>query len=233
MCPHCRQNAPIIYRGALAYCTACNAPRPPFSAKAVNLAGQPSKIGGTVAKVFGWAVLLGGLFVAATLTAILQALWPAGFLGFAVGIPLGLVALFVGGLLLFGGGKLRKSGETAERDAQFEAVYAMAATRQGVVTALDVGRSLGMRTDQADAVLTEMTKAFPDYVSLEVDDAGGLFYKLTGIGAHAGDKFGVKYRVGPDGAVRVSDELAEARATQEQAEREAEEAAKAPGAARR
>ena len=51
MCPHCRQNAPIVYRGVLAYCTACGAPRPPFSAKSIDLAGQPSKIGGAVARV--------------------------------------------------------------------------------------------------------------------------------------------------------------------------------------
>lgn len=219
MCPHCRQNAPIVYRGVLAYCTACGAPRPPFSAKSVDLAGQPSKIGGTVARFFGWAVLLGGLFVAATLTAIFQAIWPEGFLGWALGVPTAVLSLVVGGLSLFGGGKLKKSGEDAQRSARFEAVYAMAATRQGVVTAVDVARTIGMPTDEADKVLTEMTKAYPDYVSLEVDDHGGLFYKLAGVGAHK-DKFGVKYRVAGDGSVRVEDELAAARAEQEQAEAE-------------
>ncbi|MBL8718814.1 MAG: hypothetical protein JNL79_22720 [Myxococcales bacterium] len=231
MCPHCRQNAPIVYRGVLAYCTACGAPRPPFSAKSIDLAGQPSKIGGAVARVFGWAALIGGLLLSGTVIAVFQALWPAGFLGWALGVPIGLLALIVGGLSLFGGGKLSKSGALAQRDARFEAVYAMAATRQGVVTAVDVGRTLKMSTDEADRVLTEMTKVYPDYVSLEVDDHGGLFYKLAGIGAHK-DKFGVKYRVAADGFVRVEDELAEGRAIQEQAEAEQAAAEQAKRGAR-
>src|SRR5437667_81825 len=32
MCPHCRQNAPVVYRGLMAYCTACGQPRTPAEA---------------------------------------------------------------------------------------------------------------------------------------------------------------------------------------------------------
>lgn len=218
MCPNCKQNAPIVYRGTLAYCTACGAPRPPFSAKSVNLAGQPSKIGGSVAKFFGWLILGGGLLLALSLGIFFQLLIPAGAVGYAFGIPIGLVSLVVGLLVLFGGKKLETSGIETERAAKFDAIWGMAVARGGVVTALDVGRSLNMPVDGADQILTEMTKKHPEYVSIEVDDNGNLFYKLTGVAEQQGARFGVKYRVEADGRVRIADELADGRAAQEQAE---------------
>ncbi len=222
MCPHCRQNAPIVYRGTLAYCTACNAPRPPFSSKSVNLAGQPSKIGGTVARVAGWLILGVGLFIGLMVMWVLQLLFPAGLAGYALGVPIVLLSLIVGLIALFSGKKLHTSGVEAERSAKFEAIHAMAWTRGGAVTALDVGRTLGMRTEEADALLTAMTKAHPDYVSIEVDDYGNLFYKLAGVAMPKEAAFGTKYRVAPDGYVRIEDELAEGR--RQQAEAEAMEA---------
>lgn len=228
MCPNCKQNAPIVYRGTLAYCTACGAPRPPFSAKSVNLAGQPSKIGGSLAKAFGWAILAIGTFIGLTIMWVLQLLFPGGFAGYALGVPVVVLALVVGLLTLFGGKKLHTSGVETERAAKFEAIYAMALTRGGAVTATDVGRTLGMSSDEADKLLTEMTKTSPDYVSIEVDDAGNLFYKLAGVvpgmppgAAPPRENFGVKYRVQADGRVRIEDELAEGRAAQQQAEAEA------------
>ncbi len=221
MCPNCKQNAPIVYRGALAYCTACGAPRPPFSAKGVNLAGQPSKIGGSVAKFLGWLVLVGGLLLALTLIWVFQLLFPAGAVGWAFGVPVGVLSLIIGGLILFGGRKLETSGVEAERAAKFEAIWAIAMARGGLVTALEVGRALNMAPEGADKLLTDMTKQYPDYVSLEVDDAGNLFYKVTGVAEPPGSHFGVKYRVEADGRVRIADELAGGRAAQEQAEYEA------------
>lgn len=218
MCPNCKQNAPIVYRGTLAYCTACGAPRPPFSAKSVNLAGQPSKIGGSVAKFFGWLILGGGLLLALSLGLFFQLLFPASAVGYAFGIPIALVSLVVGLLVLFGGKKLETSGIDAERSAKFDAIWGMAVARGGVVTALDVGRSLNMPVDGADQILTEMTKKHPDYVSIEVDDNGNLFYKLTGVADTGAERFGVKYRVENDGRVRIADTLAEGRSAQEQAE---------------
>jgi hypothetical protein len=215
MCPNCKQPAPIVYRGTLAYCTACGAPRPPFSAKSVNLAGQPSKIGGSVAKFFGWLILGGGLLLAICLALFFQLLFPASAIGYALGIPTALVSFVVGLLVLFGGKKLETSGIETERAAKFEAIWGMALARGGVVTALDVGRSLNMPVDGADQILTEMTKKHPEYVSLEVDDNGNLFYKVT-----QQSTFGVKYRVEADGRVRIADELAGGRAAQEQAEYE-------------
>lgn len=218
MCPNCKQPAPIVYRGTLAYCTACGAPRPPFSAKSINLAGQPSKIGGSLARMFGWLVLIGGLLVALSLIWFFQMLFPAGMIGWAFGVPVGVIALIVGLFSIFGGRKLEKSGFAEERTAKFDAIWAMAIARGGVVTAMDVGRSLNTTPDAADKLLTEMTKAFPEYVSIEVDDAGNLFYKLTGVAEPEGHRFGIKYRVEADGRVRIADDLAVGRQAQAEAE---------------
>jgi signal transduction histidine kinase len=230
MCPHCRQNAPIIYRGIMAYCTACNAPRPPFSGKSVNLAGQGSMIGGTLAHLAGWIVLAGGTF------ATFLVAWVLGFVfsmnvAIAFGVPLALVTLLVSLPMLFGGKKLAKSGEETRQAAQFEAIYALASNRGGVVTALDAARSLAIAPANADALLTTMTKQYADYVSVEVDDAGQLFYRLTGVGQPS--SFGVKYRVEPDGRVRIADELAGARAEQAHWEAAQAESAERADAARR
>src|SRR3954468_24360457 len=65
VCPRCRQNAPIVYRGVNAFCTACGAPRSPLTSGSVNLAGQPSKVGGQITRVFGWIVLVVGTLLAA------------------------------------------------------------------------------------------------------------------------------------------------------------------------
>lgn len=64
ICPHCKQDAPTIVRGLRAYCTACDAPRSMLSDTPINVAGQPSKVGGGVASVLGWFILLGGLLTA-------------------------------------------------------------------------------------------------------------------------------------------------------------------------
>jgi len=213
MCPHCRQNAPIIYRGVFAYCSACNAPRAPFSGKALNLAGQPSKVGGTVASVFGTVVLVVGLAVGLGLMLMLQLIFPAYAFGYAIGGFISFVTLAIGLLLMFGGRKLKSSGDQAQKDAQMEAIYALAVNRGGAVTATDVGRSLNMHPKVADELLAAMTKTYPDHVSLEVDENGALFYQFVG---KQGKQFGMKFRVVDDGRVQQENELAAA--AQEQAE---------------
>ncbi|HMJ12454.1 MAG TPA: hypothetical protein VK524_13610, partial [Polyangiaceae bacterium] len=56
-----------------AYCTVCNAPRTPFAASILNVAGKPARIGGIAARFFGWGALIVGLFLALTLGLIIQA----------------------------------------------------------------------------------------------------------------------------------------------------------------
>jgi hypothetical protein len=222
MCPRCRQNAPIVYRGMMAYCTACGAPRPPLTGTSINLAGQPSKLGGAVASVLGWVVLAAGLSVALMLGLIAQALFPAGFVGLALGLPIALLTTIVAVVLLRSGKSLRGSGASAEKTARVQAIYALAAHRGGALTALDVAQSLGIQVDEADALLTTLTKEQMDHVGIEIDPNGGLFYRFSLPGLTRVDA----------GRVRVDPEVARSPNRAEWERLEAEEAA-APKDARR
>lgn len=208
VCPHCRTPAPIVYRGVMAYCAGCGRPRPPLTAASVNLAGQPSKVGGSVAKVFGWLTLAGGLMLALLVAALFQALFPAGFVGWAFGGVIAVVALAVGLSLVVGGKSLSKSGVATERATRTQAIFALAANRGGMLTALDVARALGIPHPAADQLLTDLAKEDADRVKLEVDDHGGLFYVFP---AHL-----PPVRVAPDARpdVRVDPSVAGARAPQ-------------------
>ncbi|MEO7330440.1 MAG: hypothetical protein ABI193_17830 [Minicystis sp.] len=178
ICPNCRQDAPTVVRGVSAYCTACGAPRSLLQNTPVNVAGKPSTVGGSVAGVFGWVVLLGGLTVAAMLGALLQAIFTAGIVGYVFGIPIALLSLVMGLSLIFGGRKLRQSGEAKSKSAHEEAIFAIAQRRQGTVLAADVARALSMTEAEADALLTDLAKRPDGKVTLEVDDNGELRYMV-------------------------------------------------------
>jgi len=180
MCPHCGQNAPLLYRGVSAFCSACGTPRIAFTANAVNLRGKPSKIGGTVASVLGWVVLAGALAVALVLGAILQAIFPAGaVVGWVVGGLIATLGIGTSMLLLFGGRALRKSGDRAAEAARFEALGSLAAHRQGVVTSQSAAEALGVRVDEADKLLTSLANQPDSGITLEVDDDGVLTYRFA------------------------------------------------------
>ena len=221
-CPHCHQDAPTIVRGLQAYCTACGAPRSLTEAPAaVNVAGKTSKVGGGVASVLGWMVLIGGGAFALLLGLLVGALFPASIAGWVMGLGVGVPTLLVGLALVLGGRKLNRVGEDRARDAQEQAVFALAARHDGVLTAADLARALSIRADEADALLTTLAKRADGQVSLEVDDNGDLSYLFPKI---AGRRFEVpapKPRVaGPWQPPRVVDaELVE------QAEEEAAAAA--------
>jgi hypothetical protein len=176
MCPYCRKNAPIVYRGVVAYCTACGQPRAPLTDRSVNMAGQPSKVGGTVANVFGWLVIGGGLITALLVGALFQAILPAGIFGWILGAVIALGSLGVGGSFVYGGKTLKQSGATVERDTRERAIFALAQNRGGVLTAFDVSAALGISAEEADAILTEYAKTDSDRVRLEVDDAGAITF---------------------------------------------------------
>jgi hypothetical protein len=195
ICPNCRQDAPTIVRGVSAYCTACGAPRSLLENTPVNVAGKPSTVGGSVAGVFGWLVLLGGLTVAGTVTALLQAIITGGVLGYVFGVPIALFSLIFGLSLILGGRKLRQSGEAKAKSAHEQAIFAIAQRRQGTVLAADVARALSMTEAEADALLTELAKRPDGKVTLEVDDSGELRYMVP--------RFAPAMRVAPQPTPRV------------------------------
>jgi len=205
-CPHCHQNAPIVYRGVFAYCSACDKPRAPFSGKALHFAGQPAKVGGSVGRVVGWLVLVFGWLAAAALLLFFQLLVPERNIGYAVGLPLALISTVVSLVLLFASSKLRRAGNEAEFQARLEALYALAVNRGGTLTAADASHALGLPPVALEGVLDQLAKTQSDYVQLEIDEDGKPFYLFSNPGTRA-HPFGAKYRVEPDGKVRVADVL--------------------------
>lgn len=184
MCPHCGKEAPIVYRGQLAYCFACNHPRAPLVAAGVNVTGKPSKLGGKVAAVLGWvvlavmsalALLLGGLFHALLGAA---AAWIVGGVVAVIGIA---AALF----LILGGRFLQRSGERAQFAARRDAVFALARSQEGIVRAGVAGAALGISSVEADALLTNLSREPESGVTLEVDGDGKLYYRFTAIAPEA------------------------------------------------
>jgi hypothetical protein len=206
LCPHCHQNAPILYKGVFAFCSACDKPRAPFSGKALAFAGQPSKLGGRVGGVVGALVLILGLLLAAALMLFFQLLWPAQNIGYALGSPIALISVVVGSLLMVASRRLGRAGAQAERQARVEAVYALAVNRNGMLTAADAARSLQLDPASVETLLSELAKTEPDYVSLELDENGHSFYLFSRAGTRP-HPFGAKYRVGAEGRVRVADVL--------------------------
>ncbi len=204
MCPRCRQSAPIVYRGMAATCAACGAPRVPLMGTSVTHAGKGSKLGGAVARAFGWTVLTVGLSVALVVTALLQWVVEGGYLGYAIGAPVALAALVLGTLLLRGGRTLHQRGTGQEKGTRTAALLALAQARSGMLTAADAAQALAIPVGEADALLTELAKTTPEQVSLEIDDAGGLYYRFPRVlGAWQGHGVRVDADVGAPG-VRVA-----------------------------
>lgn len=179
MCPHCGQNAPLVYRGVSAFCSACGEPRIPFTANAVNLKGKPAKIGGTLAAVLGWVLLFGTLAAALIVGAILQALFPAAVLGWVLGGIIAAIGVGASLLLLFGGRALRRSGTSAAEAAKLDALGTLAAHHKGNITAQSASEALGSSYEEADAFLTALAKRPESGVSLEIDEEGKIFYRFA------------------------------------------------------
>jgi hypothetical protein len=192
MCPHCRQDAPIVYRGVVPYCTACGKIRAPLTERSVTLAGRPKAVGGTVSFVLGWIVLGVGLALALGVGLLVGMFAPTA--GIAVGSMLGIIFLTIGLVMVLGGRSLRRSGAADQRDVRTAAVFALAAHRGGILTALDVARASNIREDEADALLTHLAKTVPDRCTLEVDEHGAIFFRF----ANAPWDSDPRFRVGVD-----------------------------------
>jgi hypothetical protein len=199
------------------YCTACGALRAPLATPSINLAGKSSQVGGTVASVAGWLVLLVGLSLELGLGLLLWAIFTAS-IALAVALPLALISTGIGVALLRGGKSLRRSGDDKERAVRDQALLSMAG-HHGPVTATDAARLLNVSVAEADAMLTELAKRDPDRVAVDLDDQGVVRFRLA-------NPFNIPLPGEPaDGRLRVE---AMDRAAAEQASEEA--AAEARGA---
>lgn len=188
-----------------AYCTACGAPRLPLSSPSVTLAGQPARVGGAVARFFGWALLAGGLILAALVAAVLLVVIPASAAGWVVGGVLAFASALSSWALLRSGRAMQRSGADVERATQRRAVEALAAARgQGaVLLAEDVARGLDLPLGAADALLTSLAREDPDRVAVDFDDQGRVLYRF---GARPLDPGRVRVAVSDDREARIEEE---------------------------
>jgi hypothetical protein len=152
----------------------------PLMNTSMTHAGQPSKVGGTVARVFGWIVLAVGWVVAALLAGLILLLGGQGAAAI-VGGSIAVVASLVAFALLRGGKELKQSGEDAERAMQTQAIFALAGARGGVLKAWDVSQMLHLDPAAADDALTRLAKEQPDHVSVDIDDQGTLLYRFPAV----------------------------------------------------
>lgn len=205
-CPRCHRDAPVIQRGLMSYCTVCGAERLPLTSKAVNLAGEPSRIGGCLAKTVGWLVLAAGLSLALFVGLLLGLLFPASIAAYVVSLPVAMLTLVVGALLLLGGKRLDQSGHRARRTTQEQTLHAVAAANGGWVSARRAAHALQSSVDEADGLLTDMAKRRPDEVTVELTEDGEIKYRFP---AHA--RPGPRLRIDADAPAdhfrdRASDE---------------------------
>ena len=169
----------------------------PFTAapEAVNVAGQPAKVGSGIVRVLGTVVLTGGVLIALFFTFIawlLSTVVPLYIAGFFT-----VVALLAAMPLFFAGRQLSQAGDDKKRAAQERAVFALAAQRRGVLGVAMVARALEIPDAEADDLLTTLAKKPDGRVTLEVDDDGGLNYVFRDLVAASNPASRV--RVGADG----------------------------------
>lgn len=146
----------------------------------VELAGKPSRIGGTITRIVAFTILVFGLLLAFVVGAIFLGLTSTGPLGWILGGAIALATLAIGIPLLAGGKALQSMGSQARREALERAVHSLAVTRGGTITAGDLARSLRVSFEEADTFLTELAKRPDEPVKVDIDDEGRVLYRVVG-----------------------------------------------------
>ncbi|HVY26377.1 MAG TPA: hypothetical protein VHB79_07475 [Polyangiaceae bacterium] len=179
-CPKCGKRAPIVLRGLESRCAACGAPRFLLGAPTVSLAGQPSRWGGAAASLAGLVVLVLGLSGSAGVWFLLQSIWPTHAFGWALAVPMVAASLLFGSLLLFGGRRLRQSGEQRAQQVQLQAVKSLVEHRRAPLTAQEVAQALDLPEPEADVLLTRLARETATDVTVDVDAQGRVAYDFQG-----------------------------------------------------
>lgn len=177
-CPGCGEDAPVVLRGVVTYCAACGRARPAMGNKVLGIAGQPARIGGFAAKVAAGTVFGLGTFMALLLMLVIQAIWPEGWLGYAIGAPIEFLTLLITFALYFGGRMLGKSGERTVSATRLKALKALSRQRGGVLRAVDVAKALHMDEGEADDLLTQLAKHPEEDVGIDVNEEGEVLYLI-------------------------------------------------------
>jgi hypothetical protein len=153
----------------------------------VNMAGTAHKVGGVLTGVVAWfgiaAAVFTGSLVALVTWLFTHALGTTLLAGGVVG---GMGAL-VGLLILKGARSLSRRGDEVREEALQQSVLAMAGSRHGRVTTVEVAQNLSLSLRDADRMLTAMT--FKGHAQVEVNAEGLLQYSFRDLrgsasGAH-------------------------------------------------
>ncbi len=218
VCASCQQPAPTLVRGGKVICSACGATRGPLSGVPLNVAGEAHRVGSVVTSVLAWAVALGGLLVgglAGLLVSLVATVASASmWWGVAVGLFVGAVGGIAGALLMKGSKKLQARARSIRDEAYEQSILAMAATRRGAVTTLEVSQQLGIALSEADRLLGEMSHKGRALV--EINREGLLQYTFKDVpGALAGPAFNARGGTGVRVETATAGEIAKERVDRE------------------
>jgi hypothetical protein len=162
VCGACQQPAPTLVRGGKVICSGCGATRGALSGIPLNAVGQAHRVGSVITSVFAWAIILGGLALGGTVglaVTLFASVFSASlWWGLGVGLFLGGLAGVTGALLIKGSKHLDTRAKEIRDDAYEQSVLAMAATRRGSVTTIEVSQQLGIPLSDADRVLGAMSQ---------------------------------------------------------------------------
>src|SRR6185295_17707355 len=153
----------------------------PLAADSVNMAGQPSKVGGTVARVIGWLMLSGGWLLALLLGGIAYLVAPGSAAPWILGVPIAAITSIVAYFILKSGKQLKEDGALTEMTTKNRAIFALANTRGGILTAPDLAQSIATSLQEADDILTNLAKQYPDHVTVDVDDNGTVLFRFPSV----------------------------------------------------
>ncbi len=155
----------------------------PLAAPAVAMAGKPSQVGGTVAKIIGWIVLACGGIFAALVFVLFNALFPGSPAPWIAALTSLAFAVFFTVLFVMSGRSLVSSGQRKEEAVRMKAILAIARQRGGIVTAKDVAGALRMGEPAVDAWLTDLAKREPETLTVEFDDNGVISFRFLAYAA--------------------------------------------------
>jgi hypothetical protein len=179
-CPHCHAVAAVRQRGGVTVCAACGKPRTGSAVlgRSVSIVPAPStsamltRARGRSMRGFG-AFALGAGVLAAAMAA---ALFP-GAAGIVFALVAGLIAVGIGGLAIRAGARAMQRADTEERLAREAQVLALAEKEGGTLTASRTAKALGLRVDEADALLTGMV-GDGSRIEVDVDPDGVVLYEF-------------------------------------------------------
>jgi hypothetical protein len=178
-CARCDAVAPVRMEGSQARCTACGAERErragtvviESSGRKPELATYAARGGAVGLRLFGVAAIGGGVLAAALAAAVLP-----GAVGIVAAVVLGGLGVGLGALGLGAGSRVGRGAEEHARQRREQTIYELARTRQGVLTAPEVARELGVPVAQADEELTRLADG--THVTVEVTTDGRVEYEF-------------------------------------------------------